>query len=86
VGSYTPLHNAIESRQPARRKLAMLILQVDKAPKDAGLLDLKDDVGTSVLKLARKLGEEGEQEDILDEIEDFHDNEAKMMAESIDEE
>jgi len=76
-GGYTPLHNAVESKQPFRTKIAVLRLLLQKAPKGVGILELKADGGTSVLDLVRRASQNAgkEHEEILDEIEDFQDEE-----------
>jgi hypothetical protein len=76
-GGHSPLHCAVKSRQPARRKLAVLRLLLKKAPRGVGILDLKNNAGVSVLELARQVGDGGGRgdEDVLDEIEDFYDEE-----------
>lgn len=74
-GGNTPLHNAVKSRQPNRTKLAVLKLLLNKAPTGIGIMEVEDDKGDSVVALARRLSEDGGRphEKILDEIEDFCD-------------
>ncbi|KAF2824543.1 hypothetical protein CC86DRAFT_371842 [Ophiobolus disseminans] len=81
-GGCTPLHNAVDSRQSTRTKIAVLRLLLAKAPKGIGVLELRDDEGTSVLDLARKQGQSAgvEYEEVLDEIEDFQDDEKDLSV------
>jgi hypothetical protein len=81
-GGLTPLHNAVKSHQPIRRKLAVLKVLLKMAPNGVGILDVQNKDGVSVLDLAKQMGEGGdrENEEFLDEIEDFYDQEQERLA------